>query len=112
MFGLCGLGNGTVSTLYSLVALEAAGLNMQLPVLSLAGLVTGFWFLLVDPLTGLVRDSSGSYSVCLGVLGCFLLASVALWFFLPTPSSASRLHSQLDIEGHPLVPSSKNRPSR
>ncbi|MPC67527.1 hypothetical protein E2C01_061704 [Portunus trituberculatus] len=51
MFGLCGLGNGTVSTLYSLVALEAAGLEMQLPVLSLVGLVTAFWFLLVDPLT-------------------------------------------------------------
>ncbi|MPC52735.1 hypothetical protein E2C01_046611 [Portunus trituberculatus] len=58
---------------------------------------------------GLVRDISGSYSACLGLLGCFLLGSVVLWLFLPIPSPTPQCHSQSDIEGHPLVSSSKNR---
>lgn len=102
LFGVCGLGNGTVSTLYSLVAVEAEGLHLQLPVLSLAGLITGLWFLLVDPLTGLVRDLSGSYSVCLGVLGGFLLASLALWLLMPAPARKS-LPQHRRSESRPLV---------
>ncbi|KAG0717751.1 Monocarboxylate transporter 13 [Chionoecetes opilio] len=103
LFGLCGLGSGTVSTLYCLVPLEVAGLKLQLPVLSLAGLITGLWFLLVDPLTGLVRDVTGSYSACLVVLGSFLLASLVLWLLMPPPPPPTQPRHHLGIEGRPLV---------
>ncbi|XP_045123907.1 monocarboxylate transporter 11-like [Portunus trituberculatus] len=81
--GTFGVGHGFFFTSYNLVMVEVLGLPLLQPMLSVTGLFKSSSFLIFGPLIGLVRDLSGSFPVCLTLLGVIDFFSIALWILIP-----------------------------
>ncbi|MPC29062.1 hypothetical protein E2C01_022279 [Portunus trituberculatus] len=112
--GTFGVGHGFFFTSYNLVMVEVLGLPLLQPMLSVTGLFKSSSFLIFGPLIGLVRDLSGSFPVCLTLLGVIDFFSIALWILIPFARSPParkplprvrkpNLHSTLGQDSNPYA---------
>ncbi|XP_071521342.1 LOW QUALITY PROTEIN: monocarboxylate transporter 12-B-like [Panulirus ornatus] len=78
-----GSGVGTTMGLFNLVMVRFMGLDKLAPVFGASSLTIGAGFLFFGPLTGVIRDVSGSYAVSMWVLSGIMFTATILWLFMP-----------------------------
>ncbi|CAL4147454.1 unnamed protein product [Meganyctiphanes norvegica] len=84
---LQGFGHGSNFGLFNLVTKEIVGVDNHSASIGSSGAMLSMGFLTIGPLVGLIRDSSGSYTISLFFIAVLNALSFLLWLFMPYAKS-------------------------
>ncbi|XP_042208417.1 monocarboxylate transporter 9-like [Homarus americanus] len=96
-----GVGIGATVTLNSLIIIQFMGIENLPSTYGVSSLLTGIGFPIFGPLSGFVRDVTGSYAISIWVLAAMIFLCFILWLFMPAAVAYDNKRSQKERKQEP-----------